>query len=66
MDEEPNEIERNIESKRRELGGHIQELEARLQEATDWRTYIRRNPLTMLAAAFGAGLMLAFTFGGRR
>lgn len=66
MAQDPNEIEQNIRSKRRELGGHLEELEARLREDTDWRTYVRRNPLTVLAAAFGLGLTLAFMFGGRR
>ncbi|HEX7361346.1 MAG TPA: hypothetical protein VF283_12720 [Bryobacteraceae bacterium] len=66
MAEDPNEIEHNIESRRRDLGGHLDELETRLREETNWRTYVRRNPLTVLATVFGAGLMLAYTFGGRR
>lgn len=66
MAEDPNEIEHNIESRRRDLGGHLDELETRLREETNWRTYVRRKPLTVLAGAFGAGLMFALTFGGRR
>lgn len=66
MAEDPNEIEHNIERKRRDLGGHLDELESRLREETDWRTYVRRTPLIALATAFGTGLMFAFTFGGRR
>ncbi|MGH9584713.1 MAG: hypothetical protein ACRD4O_17470 [Bryobacteraceae bacterium] len=65
MAQDPDEIKHNIETNRHDLDGHIQELEARLREAADWRTYVRRNPLAILAAAFGAGLTLAFTFGRR-
>lgn len=66
MAQEPNEIEKNIRNKRRELGGHLEELESRLREDTDWRTYVRRNPLTLLTSAFGTGLVLALMFGGKR
>lgn len=66
MAQEPNEIEQNIRSKRRELGGHLEELETRLRQDTDWRTYVRRSPVTFLAAVFGTGLLLALMFGGRR
>jgi hypothetical protein len=66
MAEDPNEIEHNIESRRRDLGGHLDELEGRLRENTDWRTYVRRTPLIALAAAFSAGLMLTVAIGGHR
>lgn len=66
MAEDPNKIEHNIESRRRDLGGHLDELEGRLRENTDWRTYVRRTPLIALAVAFGAGLMFVFAFGGHR
>ncbi|MGH9608332.1 MAG: hypothetical protein ACRD34_01550 [Bryobacteraceae bacterium] len=66
MAEDPNEIEQNIASERRNLGGHLDELETRLREETNWRTYVRRSPLTVLAATFGAGLVLALLFGGQR
>lgn len=65
MAEDPNEIEQDIKSQRRDLGNHIHELEIKIKESADWRNYVRRSPLTVLAAAFGTGLVLAFAFGKR-
>lgn len=65
MAEDPNEIEQDIKSQRRDLGNHIQELESRLKETADWKTYVRRSPLTFLTVAFGAGMTLALVFGKR-
>ena len=62
MGQEPGEIEREIAQQREDLAGHVQELEAKIQEATDWRTYVRQQPLALTVGAFGAGLMLAFLF----
>jgi ElaB/YqjD/DUF883 family membrane-anchored ribosome-binding protein len=63
MAEDPNALERDIAEKRRELGGHLEELESRLQEAADWRTYVRRRPLSAFGAAFGAGVAVALLLG---
>jgi hypothetical protein len=60
MGEKPSEIEREIAQQRDVLQGHVDELEAKIEEVTDWRTYVRQRPLAMTAGAFGAGLMLAF------
>lgn len=65
MAENPNAIALDIDAERRRLGAHLQELESRIHEATDWRTYARRNPLTMVAGAFGLGLFLSLLFGRR-
>jgi hypothetical protein len=62
MGQKPSEIEREIAQQREELAGHVHELEAKIDEVTDWRTYVRQRPLAMTAGAFGAGLMLAFLF----
>lgn len=62
MGQEPSEIEREIAQQREDLAGHVQELEAKIGEVTDWRTYVRERPLAVTAGAFGAGLVMAFLF----
>lgn len=62
MGQEPSEIEREIAQQRDVLQEHVDELEAKIDEVTDWRTYVRERPLAAAAGAFGAGLMLAFLF----
>ncbi len=61
MAENPNQIVYEIELERERLGQHVSELEIKLQEATDWRTYVRRRPLTMVLSVFSVGFLLAFT-----
>lgn len=55
-----------IRGRRARLGRHIAELEHKLHETADWRNYVRREPLAMLAATFGIGLRLALLFGKSR
>jgi hypothetical protein len=65
MDQTTNQIEAHIENTRENLGANLQELELKVKSATDWRHQFRRNPMAMLGAAFGGGVLLAF-IGGRR
>jgi hypothetical protein len=64
--EKPDQIERHIASTRSELGTHLQELEDKVKQAADWKTYYERSPMTMLGLAFGGGVLLAGMAGGRR
>jgi ElaB/YqjD/DUF883 family membrane-anchored ribosome-binding protein len=66
MAEDPNAIAIEIQGQRARLGRHVQELEAKLHEATDWRAYLRRKPLVTVAAAFSVGLGLSLLLSGRR
>jgi hypothetical protein len=65
-----NQIESFIENKREDLGSNLQELEQKVKSITDWRQQFRNNPMTMVAVAFGGGVVLASMLGsgggGRR
>lgn len=65
MAERPDQIEQHIASTRYELGNNLHELEHKVKQAADWRTYYERNPMTMVGLAFGGGVLLASMMGGR-
>lgn len=58
-------IEQHIELTRYQLGNNLHELEDKVKQAADWRTYYDRNPMLMLGLAFGGGVMLASMLGGK-
>jgi hypothetical protein len=64
--ERTDQIEQHIESTRHELGNNLHELENKVKQAADWRTYYERSPMTMVGVAFGGGVLLAAFMGGRR
>ena len=65
MGERTDQIETQIENKREDLKSNLQELETRVKTATDWRHYFAEHTGTMIAAAFGGGVLLATMVGGR-
>jgi len=65
MDEKPDQIIGQIEAHRSELGRNLSELETRVRQTTDWHTYFDRNPMLMLGAALGGGLLLGSVVGGK-
>ena len=65
MGERTEQIENQIENKREDLKSNLQELETRVKAATDWRHYFAEHTGTMIAAAFGGGVLLAAMVGGR-
>jgi len=65
MAERPDQIERHIESTRHELGNNLQELQHKVKQATDWKTYYERNPMMMVGLALGGGVLLASMLGGK-
>jgi hypothetical protein len=65
MGQTTDQIENQIENKREDLKSNLQELETRVKTATDWRHYFAEHTGTMIAAAFGGGVLLATMLGGR-
>src|SRR5262245_19137352 len=58
MDERSDQILEHIESQRNQLGENLNELETRVRRTTDWRAQFDRNPMLMLSAALGGGLLI--------
>ena len=65
MGQRTDQIENQIENKREDLKSNLQELETRVKTATDWRHYFAEHTGTMIAAAFGGGVLLAAMVSGR-
>ncbi len=66
MGETTNQITSYIESQRGDLGSNLQELERKVKSVTDWRQQFQNNPMTMLAVAFGGGVLLASMVSGKK
>lgn len=64
MDEKPDQILEHIETQRNQLGQNLSELESRVRSTTDWRTHFDRNPMLMVSAALGGGILLGAMVGG--
>jgi hypothetical protein len=54
----PEEIRRDIEQHRRELGAAVTRLRGDIQRATDWRAQIVRNQQKVLIGAAVAGFVI--------
>jgi len=65
MGEKSNQIERQIAAERGQLGQNLNELQSRVEEATDWRFQFQKRPLLMMGVALGGGLLLASVTGRR-
>ena len=59
MDAQSQQLIRDIEDKRERLGENLVELETRVRDATNWRTYYNRNPWIMLGAALAGGFLVS-------
>lgn len=59
MGETTDQIESHIEAKRGELQQNLRELAQKVKSATDWRHQFRHHTAAMIAAAFGAGMLLS-------
>jgi hypothetical protein len=67
MGETSDQIERHIQETRNDLGDNFSELEDKVKTAVDWRAQFEQRPGTMLALAFGGGIVLsALLPSGRR
>jgi hypothetical protein len=65
MGEKSNQIERRIIAERGQLGENLNELQSRVEEATDWRFQFQKRPMLMMGVALGGGLLLAGVTRGR-
>ena len=59
MGETSYQIERHINEKRDDLGDNFDELEEKVRAAVDWRAQVQTRPATMIALAFGGGVLLS-------
>jgi hypothetical protein len=66
MDEKSDQILEQIETQRNRLGANLNELETRVRRTTDWHTHFDRNPMLMLGAALGGGILLGAMVSGAR
>jgi hypothetical protein len=66
MGETTNQIEWEIAQARSELSGNLIELKQRAKAAFDWRSQVDERPGTMLAVAFGGGIILSALFSALR
>lgn len=66
MGQTADQIELEIAAKRTALGGNLIELSQKAKSAVDWRTQVEERPGTMLAIAFGGGIVLSALFSALR
>jgi hypothetical protein len=66
MGEKSNQITRDIEEQRAQLGSNLEELEGKVKDIADWRQQFQNSPLTMMGLALGGGILLSSVLGGRR
>src|SRR5437588_12676023 len=59
MDEKSNQIIDEIETTRDRLGDNLSDLESKMREVTNWRTYYERHPMMFMGAALGGGFLLS-------
>jgi hypothetical protein len=59
MGETSGQIERHIQETRNDLGDNFSELEEKVKTAVDWRAQFEERPMTMIALAFGGGVLLS-------
>jgi len=59
MGETSYQIERHIRETRNDLGDNFSELEDKVKTAMDWRAQFDERPMTMIALAFGGGVLLS-------
>jgi len=66
MGETANQIESEIAQRRTELGDNLIELKQKAKATIDWRSQVEERPVTMLAVAFGGGIVLSALFSALR
>src|SRR6202049_2088377 len=52
-------IEQHIRDTRNDLSDNFNELEEKVRTAVDWRAQFEERPVTMMALAFGGGVLLS-------
>ncbi len=66
MGQTTDQIEAHIENVRGDLGSNLHEMERKVKSVTNWKQHFQNNPMTMLGAAFGGGILMATMLGGRK
>jgi len=59
MAQTPDQTQREIEEARARIAEAAEELEERLDEATDWKRLVSKYPLESIAIVFGAAFILS-------
>ena len=65
MDERTSTVVKDIFKERQKLGENLAELEIKVREAANWRTYFNKNPWMMMGLAAGGGFILSALFAPR-
>ena len=65
MGERSDEIARQIERTRGDLGANLQELEGMVKDFTDWHSQFQKHPLIFIGTAFCVGILLSAPFDRR-
>lgn len=55
---DPSEIRSEIERTREEIAQSLITLKSSVNDATDWKGYVRRQPWTFIGGAFALGLLI--------
>ncbi|MGI5864375.1 MAG: hypothetical protein ACOX6T_20310 [Myxococcales bacterium] len=58
--DEPRAIQEEIDRARAEISRSVLTLRERVDEATDWRAWVRRRPLLLVAGALAVGFWLGW------
>jgi hypothetical protein len=66
MGQTKEQIEREIERARGNLGSNLDALENKVKAVADWKEQFREHPTAMMGIAFGGGVLLAALVGGKR
>jgi hypothetical protein len=66
MGDTSDQIERHIQETRNDLSDNFNELEEKVRTAVDWRAQCEERPMTMMALAFGGGILLSALLPSRR
>jgi len=66
MDPKSEQIVKHIQEKREALGDNLAELQTRVREAVNRRTYFSRNPWAMIGVSALGGYLLSSLFIPRR
>ncbi len=56
----PQQIRAEIQRAREQIASSMMALKEEVQARTDWRGYVRKNPVPFFAGAFALGFLLAF------
>jgi hypothetical protein len=59
MGDASDKIERHIQETRNDLSDNFSELKEKVRAAVDWRAQFEERPMTMMALAFGGGMLLS-------